>query len=288
MRQEAQLPIISIIIPTYNSEFIIGMCIKAIRDQTYPVEKVEIIVVDNESKDRTQSIAVSMGATVINVGGNPPQACKQRNLGAISAKGDYLYFLDHDMELSKDLLIDLSNNIRSAKGKIDAWYVPEKIYSYNNAWKNIRTFERSFYNATVIDAVRVIKKEVFFKTDMYDESLSAGPADWDMDNQLKLHKYSLGIINSCVYHHEERLTIIKYIYKKSTYVGGIDVYKNKWISIDKNVFEHVIKKQFDPYYRIIGVFIEKGKWKKIILNLHLFIPMIMIRAIIGAMYILKK
>src|SRR3989304_6188660 len=52
----ATLPKVSIIIPTYNEEDNINECLNYLKIQTYPQEKMEIIVVDHGSKDRTSEI----------------------------------------------------------------------------------------------------------------------------------------------------------------------------------------------------------------------------------------
>lgn len=53
---EATLPRVSIIIPTYNEEDNINECLNYLKIQTYPQEKMEIIVVDNGSTDSTSAI----------------------------------------------------------------------------------------------------------------------------------------------------------------------------------------------------------------------------------------
>src|SRR3989304_732694 len=52
----ATLPKVSIIIPTYNEEDNINECLNYLKIQTYPQEKMEIIVVDNGSTDQTSEI----------------------------------------------------------------------------------------------------------------------------------------------------------------------------------------------------------------------------------------
>jgi len=51
-----QLPRVSIIIPTYNEEENINECLNYLKIQTYPQDKMEIIVVDNGSTDQTSAI----------------------------------------------------------------------------------------------------------------------------------------------------------------------------------------------------------------------------------------
>ena len=56
---------ISIIIPTYNEERNIGSCLKSIFNQNYPKNKLQVIVADGGSTDRTVEIAKSLGADVL-------------------------------------------------------------------------------------------------------------------------------------------------------------------------------------------------------------------------------
>jgi cellulose synthase/poly-beta-1,6-N-acetylglucosamine synthase-like glycosyltransferase len=56
-------PSVSIVIPAYNEEYSLSACLEAIKQQDY-CGKMEIIVVDNASTDKTASIAKTMGATV--------------------------------------------------------------------------------------------------------------------------------------------------------------------------------------------------------------------------------
>ena len=55
------LPSISIVIPTYNSERTLSLCLGSIAEQDYPREKIEIIIADGGSKDRTLEIAEKFG-----------------------------------------------------------------------------------------------------------------------------------------------------------------------------------------------------------------------------------
>ncbi len=282
-------PLVSIIIPTFNSAKIIKVCLDASCFQDYPRDKFEIILVDNISHDNTVSLAEKYPVKIIKCRGTPPQVCRQRNLGAQHAKGDYIYILDHDMELPKNFLKRFAVEIERTKKKIDAWYIPEIVIASDSLVSKVRTLEKRFYDDTVISAARLIKTSWFKKTKRYDLNLSGGPADWDMDIQLRLYGAKFETLKECIYHHEEGLSFWKHITKKSIYINGSNQYKDKWKEKNATIYENIVKKQFSPLYRYFFVFTENGKWLKLLLpNLYLFIILYFSKILVGYVYILNK
>jgi rSAM/selenodomain-associated transferase 2/rSAM/selenodomain-associated transferase 1 len=88
------LPLISVIIPTLNEEENIAGCL----GNTQGALKVERIVVDGGSRDRTVEIARSCGAKVLT---SPTGRARQMNAGAGVASGDLFLFLHADTLLPK-------------------------------------------------------------------------------------------------------------------------------------------------------------------------------------------
>ena len=83
---------ISVVIPAYNAAKFIAKTIACVRAQT--LAPIEIIVIDDGSRDSTGAIASAAGATVIrqeNAG-----VCAARNAGIMSATGDWIALLDQD------------------------------------------------------------------------------------------------------------------------------------------------------------------------------------------------
>lgn len=60
--------LVSIVITTKNEEENIASCIESTKKQNYPEEKIEIIVVDNDSADNTKTIARKYTDKVFNHG----------------------------------------------------------------------------------------------------------------------------------------------------------------------------------------------------------------------------
>jgi glycosyltransferase involved in cell wall biosynthesis len=83
---------ISVVIPTFNEEKLLGRCLESLQKQTE--KPFEIIVVDNNSTDRTATIAKEMGARVIS---EKQQGISfARNAGFNAARGDIIARLDAD------------------------------------------------------------------------------------------------------------------------------------------------------------------------------------------------
>ena len=74
-------PLVSVIIPTYNSEKTLAKCLKSIKNQSY--RNIEVIVVDRFSKDRTVEIAKSYKAKVYQL---DYERVKAKNSGLMKAK----------------------------------------------------------------------------------------------------------------------------------------------------------------------------------------------------------
>lgn len=109
-------PLISIVITTSNSEKTLPFALESIRRQKYPKKKLEILVVDAYSKDRTKQIARMHGCKIIN---NPKiYDTPGKHLAFLKARGKYLMYLDSDEELE---------NPNSIKIKMSAFTANEQI-----------------------------------------------------------------------------------------------------------------------------------------------------------------
>jgi glycosyltransferase involved in cell wall biosynthesis len=93
----------SIVIPAYNEERWLCATLPAVKAAMAAVDVPgEVIVVDNNSSDRTADVAREHGAQVVHEPVN--QISRARNAGARAASGKYLVFLDADTYLSLEIL----------------------------------------------------------------------------------------------------------------------------------------------------------------------------------------
>jgi glycosyltransferase involved in cell wall biosynthesis len=89
-------PLVSIVIPTYNSEKTLAECLESIKNQTY--KNVEIIVVDSYSRDETVKIAKSFDIKVLQTNWKLLGA---RYLGFKESVGNVILLLDSDQVLER-------------------------------------------------------------------------------------------------------------------------------------------------------------------------------------------
>ncbi len=91
-------PRVSFIIPTLNVEAILENCLASIARQTYPREKIEIILADAHSKDRTRAIGKKFNAVILDDNGKNMEEGKR--LALQHATGEYIVFVDSDNEIT--------------------------------------------------------------------------------------------------------------------------------------------------------------------------------------------
>jgi glycosyltransferase involved in cell wall biosynthesis len=263
---------LSVVIPTKNEAANIAACVRSFAE---PLRRgtVEVIVVDNASADDTRRLAADVGARVFEQG---PERCAQRNLGWRRAAGEWILFLDADMILPPPALAEI---LAVCDGdRADAWYIPE--VRAGRGWRAAaRNFERSFYNGTCIDGLRLVRRSFLETIGGYDETLVACE-DWDLDRRLLAAGVRTAILSAALIHNETRVTFRTFLAKKAYYAQSVGRYRAKWAD------DALVRRQFGVVYRYWGVFTEKGKWRRVLRHPVLFLVVLAERIAVGATYLL--
>jgi len=116
--------LISVIIPARNEEQNIGKILKTVKSQT--LKPYEVIVVNDNSSDRTQFIAESYeNVKVISLNEEPPPSWVGKPWalwnGYLNSSGDLLLFLDADVELSENAIESILAEYEKHGGMISVW-----------------------------------------------------------------------------------------------------------------------------------------------------------------------
>jgi len=169
---------LSIVIPAYNEEAYLLATLQRVKEagrqllRARPSAQVQIIVVDNQSSDRTARIARRQGCRVVvetrhNIG-------QVRNTGATAAIGEVLVFVDADTLVPPDvftLIADRMDDPRCLGGAVDVSYRPAKkiMHWYLAAWRLVARLGNMAQGAT-----QFCRTSVFQELGGYDTSLFMG------------------------------------------------------------------------------------------------------------------
>jgi len=193
--QDIHKPIImlSIIIPTLNEEKNLSFLLPALRKED--AEKMEIVIADAGSTDKTLEIAKNFNCVVTD-GGLPAEG---RNKGALKARGDIFLFLDADLKLSEEFVKNSFEEFTNKKLDIASFAIfPLK----NSIYLNPLTMNL-FYNFPQILLSRIfpmgamgimVRKEVFEKVNGFDKTIRLAEDHCFVQDAAKLGKF--GVIRS--------------------------------------------------------------------------------------------
>ena len=197
-------PLISIIIPVYNSEKYIREALENVISQNYPA--IELIVVDDGSIDRTKEM---LDETMIDIRyfhneNQGPAAA--RNRGIRNATGDFIAFLDSD-----DLWPE--NNLQILFEVMQKEPELELVTGYAQLFKDSGNGLKEYLGnpkETFIDYIgaALYKRSSFQKTGLFDPGLRFGEdCDWyNRAREIKLKMKRLEMVTLLVRKHGGNMT----------------------------------------------------------------------------------
>ncbi len=214
--------LVSIVIPTKGTADFLENCLKSIRAQNY--KNIELIIVDGYPDNETLNLIKKYKVTLLKytpiLKKGTFDAPYKRNFGVKKAKGTYVYYVDADMELSKNLIKEA---VQLCKVKYSALILPEDSFGVG-IWARAKNLERRCYWGDMgIEAPRFFNKKIWEKVGGLDQSLASGRDDGDLFYKLLENGYKVGRTKNIVRHNEGNLTVAKLFNKKYRY--GKDVLK---------------------------------------------------------------
>jgi glycosyltransferase involved in cell wall biosynthesis len=128
---------ISVIILTKNAEELIADCIDSVSFCD------EVIIIDDNSTDRTPDLAKHMGAHVFM--DTEKSFAEKRNFGLKKAKGKWVLYIDSDERVSPELRKSIEDIIKQERSSTSAYRIKRKnFYLGHNEWPYIEKLERLF------------------------------------------------------------------------------------------------------------------------------------------------
>ena len=127
---------VSVIVPVYNNEKYIPECIQSIEKQTYDINKIQIVLINDGSKDNSLKVCKELekeNNNIIVISQENSGVSVARNEGMKKAEGKYILFLDSDDMLEKHSIERLVDFFEKNNDKIDLVTYPMEIYTNEKA-----------------------------------------------------------------------------------------------------------------------------------------------------------
>jgi glycosyltransferase involved in cell wall biosynthesis len=175
---------VSVIIPTFNAEKYIKRTINSVINQTMGFENIELIIVDDKSKDNTKKILENLSKKYTNIKPiylkeNSGTPSKPRNIGIKNTHANYIMFLDQDDEYDSEMCEKMHSTI--TKDDLDLvtcrynMINADKIKTCDNPifkeLKNISIMKTSvlpfLYRAFPIVWISIFKKSLIVKNNVH-------------------------------------------------------------------------------------------------------------------------
>jgi glycosyltransferase involved in cell wall biosynthesis len=215
-------PVLTVIIPVWNGEDRIGLCLDALGKQTVPAGRFEVIVVDNGSTDRSAEIARSFPFVTV-VAEPIASSYRARNTGLQHARCEYVLFTDADCVpqpnwIEQALLaigrypdvggrVTLFREDRSGRACSDY----EELFSFNQR-ENIRY-------GLCITANWLCLRSTLMEVGGFNPDLLSG-GDAECSRRIAASGKDLVYVDEMVVRHPTRANIGELIRKRRRVVGG--------------------------------------------------------------------
>lgn len=275
-------PSITIAIPTYNASEYLDGCLKSIFFQDYPQSKLEVIIVDNYSKDKTLEIARRYKTKILMNKVLDAQASKM--LALKKARGDFFMYLDADMRLRGkswfDKMLQPLLDDYSIVGSFTRYY-QQKDYSWLTRFLTYDSLQRDpvyeFFSPSIEDVIKENRKRY-----------SVCEFSWGKIPPQGLCLYRTSILrNSLIYRRKKFMELdnlailVSEGHKYFAYVEDAGLYHNfvKDLSVLlkkrlRNIKKNYLFQEDKRYYRWFKLenprdFIKVLAW---LLYVHLFFP----------------
>lgn len=208
MKDNSPLQFVSVVIPAYNSEETIGLCLDSIMQLNYPKDRMEVIVIDNGSTDNTPEIIKRYPVTYLEESIKGPGAA--RNRGIENTKGEVIALLDSDCVVDENWLLEgekASRYYDLCGGTILSYNPSNWIEIYSDQRKLLQNLERCLERRYLPTANMFVRKEVFTKIGMFDSTFPWAE-DVDFSWRAFLSDFKLGIIHGATVRLKYEMTLL--------------------------------------------------------------------------------
>ena len=293
---------ISIIIPLYNSENYLEDVINSIINQNIGFENIQLILVNDGSKDNSEEICLKYKnkyKNIIYVKQENQGVSAARNTGLEYVEGKYINFIDSDDKWEEDALLHMYDFMEKNYSEID--FVSARIKNFE-ANEDYHYLDYKFEKTRIVDVEKEPEMLIFhvasslFKNESikdmkFDQKLKVGE-DCVFINILLLNKLKYGVCRDAIYNYRKRITsnsTIQSISRNKSWYFDTPIYSwdrlveesnkkyNRTIKYIKYVLLYELKWRINCQYSILN-YLEVKKHLEIISNTIKYIDYDMIES----------
>lgn len=221
-------PTVSIVVPVYNDPDGIQTTLESLTSLSYPSDRYEVIVVDNDSTDETASVVESFTADHENVTlrfeREVQSSYAARNTGIEHATGEVLSFVDADMHVDADWLIkaidELDTSGADYMGCHVELYTPGEETTLADRFNARSGFDIERYVTELSFAPTCclfVRREVVDDVGVFDQRLVSS-GDLEFGNRVADAGYELHYAEDVTMYHPTRHSLQSNV-KKSVRIG---------------------------------------------------------------------
>ena len=267
-------PFVSVIIPTYHDWDRLKLCLNALAQQSYPIDRFEVLVVNNDPDDRPSYVVASGNVRLLEEA--KPGSYAARNAAIRVAKGEVFAFTDSDCipcdhwialavtEFKKNNFVDI------LVGGVEFFYVnknkPNSAELFSTAFEMAQ--ERYAKNRRFATANVFIRKSVFDNLGGFNSSLYSG-GDFELAKKADDAGYIFKFLSSVNVLHPARSKYSQLIQKARRKTSRVRLEAQQ---------SHVIyvKQILKILYQSLKLFIEISTKRKPVKHKIMMVPALLV------------
>ncbi len=216
-------PVISVIMPVYNSQDLLHLAVESVINQTF--QNWELLLINDGSKDKSGELCESYAKQDKRIRFFHQEnkgITKTRNRGILESRGEYITFIDNDDEYLPDILEKAYERARKYHADIvkfgyrveedfktglkeirDNCAKEEIVLEKGNLGSNYKEVKASGYFNMIWNGI--YKRRLFENKEfLFDESVIMGYEDWIFNNNIYLYPERQVVMNYVGYIHYQR------------------------------------------------------------------------------------
>jgi mycofactocin glycosyltransferase len=229
-------PRVSVIVPVRDRAGALRRCLESVQRVRYPKDRLEVLVVDDGSRDDGPAVARALGATVLSSGGSGRGPAAARNRGASAADGEILAFLDSDCVASERWLLDVVEafadpGVAAVGGRVDGMRTSSALDRYEGVMSSLSLGARGRWAQPGSDTFYLpscnllVRRSAFLEVGGFREELHVGE-DVDLSWRLRDRGFTIAYVPRGPVLHEHRNRVGPFLRRRFEYgtsEGVLDV-----------------------------------------------------------------